>query len=610
MKDQTKQNKTKISDRQINKIKAKTWLEFIKLAAPRISLLIGLIATLIILAILENISPLLIRFAIDHFIQNNLTDGLIIYSVIYLIIILIIAFCTKAYLKLSGRIETEMSYNIRKRGFEHLQNLSFSFYDRTPVGWLLSRMINDVTRLCEVIAFGLIDFVWGGFTIVVILIAMLFMNLRLGLIALIAFPVVIAMTIHFQKKMLRTQREIRRLNSVITGEFNEGIMGARTTKTLLREKENELEFFETAREMNQRSIDASKMSAYFLPTVSLVGIIVAALILVFGGDAYMNNLIEIGTIYALFTYALRLWDPIRQVAGVFSEMQAAQAAAERVISLLNEPVEITDNPDVIKKYGLQNGSGELPWPEIKGTIEFKNVSFSYLKDEIVLDNFYLKFDAGETVAIVGETGAGKTTIVNLACRFYEPQKGQILIDNIDIRNLPQAWLYQNLGYVIQTPHLFSGTITDNIRYGRLEATEQEIKSAAKLVHADNFIEKMENGYATDVGEGGGRLSTGEKQLISFARAIIADPAIFILDEATSSIDTETEKQIQEAIDIILEKRTALIIAHRLSTIKNADRIIVLDNGKIIEQGSHQELLKAQGHYFNLYTGQFIIDQNV
>lgn len=610
MKDQTKQNKTKISDRQINKIKAKTWLEFIKLAAPRISLLIGLIATLIILAILENISPLLIRFAIDHFIQNNLTDGLIIYSVIYLIIILIIAFCTKAYLKLSGRIETEMSYNIRKRGFEHLQNLSFSFYDRTPVGWLLSRMINDVTRLCEVIAFGLIDFVWGGFTIVVILIAMLFMNLRLGLIALIAFPVVIAMTIHFQKKMLRTQREIRRLNSVITGEFNEGIMGARTTKTLLREKENELEFFETAREMNQRSIDASKMSAYFLPTVSLVGIIVAALILVFGGDAYMNNLIEIGTIYALFTYALRLWDPIRQVAGVFSEMQAAQAAAERVISLLNEPVEITDNPDVIKKYGLQNGSGELPWPEIKGTIEFKNVSFSYLKDEIVLDNFNLKIEAGETVAIVGETGAGKTTIVNLACRFYEPQKGQILIDNFDIRNLPQAWLYQNLGYVIQTPHLFSGTITDNIRYGRLEATEQEIKSAAKLVHADNFIEKMENGYATDVGEGGGRLSTGEKQLISFARAIIADPAIFILDEATSSIDTETEKQIQEAIDIILEKRTALIIAHRLSTIKNADRIIVLDNGKIIEQGSHQELLKAQGHYFNLYTGQFIIDQNV
>lgn len=610
MKDQTKQNKTKLSDRQMNKIKAKTWLEFIKLAAPRTSLLISLIATLIILAILENISPLLIRFAIDHFIQNDLTDGLIIYSVIYLIIILIIAFCTKAYLKLSGRIETEMSYNIRKRGFEHLQNLSFSFYDRTPVGWLLSRMINDVTRLCEVIAFGLIDFVWGGFTIIVILIAMLFMNLRLGLIALIAFPVVIAITIHFQKKMLRTQREIRRLNSIITGEFNEGIMGARTTKTLLREKENELEFFETAHEMNQRSIDASKMSAYFLPTVSLVGIIVAALILVFGGDAYINNLIEIGTIYALFTYALRLWDPIRQVAGVFSEMQAAQAAAERVISLLNEPVEITDNPDVIKKYGLQNGKGELPWPEIKGTIEFKNVSFSYLKDEIVLDNFNLKIEAGETVAIVGETGAGKTTIVNLACRFYEPQKGQILIDNIDIKNLPQAWLYQNLGYVIQTPHLFSGTITDNIRYGRLEATEQEIKSAAKLVHADNFIEKMENGYATDVGEGGGRLSTGEKQLISFARAIIADPAIFILDEATSSIDTETEKQIQEAIDIILEKRTALIIAHRLSTIKNADRIIVLDNGKIIEQGSHQELLKAQGHYFNLYTGQFTIDQNV
>lgn len=609
MTNQTQEYQKKKIDQQTKKINTKTWLEFVKLAAPKRSLIIGLVIILIILAILENISPVLIRFAIDYFIKYNITDGLALYSIIYLLIIITIAFCTKYYLKLSGKIETDMSYNIRKKGFEHLQNLSFSFYDRMPVGWLLSRMINDVTRICEVIAFGLIDFVWGGFTIIVILTAMLIMNFKLGLLALAALPIVIVMTVHFQKKMLQTQREIRRLNSEITGEFNEGITGARTTKTLLREKENELEFFETVSRMKRRSIEASKMAAYFLPTVSIIGIIVAAAILVSGGNLYAESLIEIGTIYALFTYALRLWDPIRQVASVFSEMQSAQAAAERVISLLNEPVEITDSPEVIKKYGLKNGQGELSWPEIKGEIEFKNVSFSYVEDEIILENFNLKINAGETVAIVGETGAGKTTLVNLACRFYEPQSGQILIDGHNIKELPQAWLYQNLGYVLQNPHLFNGSIADNIKYGRLDATDDEIKQAAELVYADEFIEKLQYSYATSAGEGGDRLSTGEKQLISFARAIIADPAIFVLDEATSSIDTETEKRIQVAIEKVLENRTALIIAHRLSTVKNADRIIVLADGKIVEQGSHQELIKKQGHYFNLYTGQFTIDQN-
>ncbi|MGI6580483.1 MAG: ABC transporter ATP-binding protein [Saccharofermentanales bacterium] len=601
---------SKKADQYTDKINTKTWLEFIKLAAPRKGLLISLIVVLIIVAVLESISPVMIRYAINHFIKNDVTDGLLLYSAIYLIIVVAIAFCTKYWLKLSGRIETDMSYNIRKKGFEHLQNLSFSFYDRMPVGWILSRMINDVTRLCETISFGIIDFVWGGFTIVVILAAMLIMDFKLAFIALLAVPVIMVITVCFQKKLLSTQREIRRLNSEITGEFNEGIMGARTTKTLLREKENEQEFFATAKKMNRRSIDASRVAAFFLPTVSIIGMIVAALILVLGGEAYTQNLTEIGTIYALFTYTLHLWDPIRQVAGVFREMQAAQAAAERVITLLNEPVEITDSAEVIKKYGTQDGAGEIPWPKIQGAIEFRNVTFSYVDSEPVLDNFNLSIKAGQTVAIVGETGAGKTTLVNLACRFYEPQQGQILIDGHDIQSLPQVWLYHNLGYVLQTPHLFNATISDNIRYGRLTADESEIKNAAKLVYADKFIEKLENGYNTFAGEGGNKLSTGEKQLISFARAIIADPAIFIFDEATSSIDTETEKQIQEAIDNILQNRTALIIAHRLSTIKNADLIIVLKNGKIIEQGSHAELIKAKGEYFNLYTGQFMIDTNV
>ncbi|HHT24305.1 MAG TPA: ABC transporter ATP-binding protein [Clostridiaceae bacterium] len=600
----------KKTDHYKDKINTKTWLEFIKLAAPRKGLIISLIVVLMIVAVLESISPIMVRYAIDHFIKYNVTDGLVLFSIIYLAIVVAISFGTKYWLKLSGRIETEMSYNIRKTGFEHLHNLSFSFYDRMPVGWILSRMINDVTRLCETISFGIIDFVWGSFTIIVILAAMLIMNFKLALLAALAVPIIITITIYFQKRLLKTQREIRRLNSEITGEFNEGIMGARTTKTLLREKENELEFFTTAKKMNRRSIDASRMAAFFLPTVSIIGMIVAALILVLGGEAYTQNLIEIGTIYALFTYTLHLWDPIRQVAGVFREMQAAQAAAERVITLLNEPVEITDSAEVLKQYGAQDGAGEQPWPEIKGDIEFRNVNFSYVEGEPILENFSLTIKAGQTVAIVGETGAGKTTLVNLACRFYEPQQGQILIDGYDIKSLPQVWLYHNLGYVLQTPHLFNATISDNIRYGKLDATEAEIKNAAKLVCADKFIEKLENGYFTLAGEGGSRLSTGEKQLISFARAIIADPAIFIFDEATSSIDTEIEKQIQEAINNILQNRTALIIAHRLSTVKNADRIIVLKNGKIIEQGVHAELIKTRGEYFNLYTGQFTIDTNV
>ena len=606
------ENKTvaRKKDKSEEKINFKTWVNFIKLAAPDKKIVWSLVISLTILAVLENISPLMIRYAIDYFIQNNTTDGIILYSIIYFIIIIVIAFNTRHWLVTSGIFETDLSYNIRKKGFEHLQNLSFSFYDKWPVGWLLSRMINDVTRLCEVVSFGLIDLTWGGFTIVFTLIAMFFLNYKLALIALVGIPIIIAITIFFQKKMLQTQREIRRLNSEITGEFTEGITGAKTTKTLLREKENELEFFDTTRRMKQSSLKAAKMSSFFLPVVSFIGIIVAALILTIGGEYYQQNILEIGTLYALFTYALRIWDPIRQVAGVFREIQAAQAAAERVITLINEPVEITDSESVIKEYGLVDGEGEKPWPNLKGEIKFDNVSFYYKENEPIIENLNLTIKAGETVAIVGETGAGKTTLVNLACRFYEPQEGQILLDGINIQDLPQAFVYENLGYVLQTPHLFSGTIADNIRFGRLDATREEIEAAAKLVHADKFIEKMENGYDTFAGEGGNRLSTGEKQLVSFARAIIADPVILVLDEATSSIDTETEKQIQQAIEQVLDNRTALIIAHRLSTIKNADRILVMDDGKIIEEGSHQELIEQKGHYFNLYVGQFIIDENI
>lgn len=602
--------KHKKSDKQVEKINPRTWSEFIKMAAPDKKVFGKLFGSLIVLAILENISPLLVRFSIDYFIKYELTEGLLVFGLAYLLIIIAISLAINSYIKASGRFETDLSYNIRQKGFAQLQDLSFSYYDRTPVGWILSRMINDVTRLCEVVSFSLIDLTWGGMTVLVILGAMLYMNFKLALIALLAIPPVVILTRYFQKVLLKLQRRIRQLNSEITGEYTEGITGARTSKSLLREKANEEEFFRTAGKMREEAIRTSRTAAYFLPLVSLIGTMVAALILTLGGRQYSQGLLEIGTLYALFSYALRLWDPIRQVANVFREVQAAQAAAERVIGLLNEKVEITDRPEVIDRYGLVDGQGKEAWPKIKGQIEFRNVSFAYKPGEPVIDKLNLLVKAGESLAIVGETGAGKSSLVNLAARFYEPQEGQILIDGLNIQNLPQAWLYQNLGYVLQTPYLFSGSIADNIRYGRLDASRDEVIRAARLVHADRFIEKLDKSYDSLAGQGGSRLSTGEKQLISLARAIIADPAILILDEASSSIDTETEKEVQEAMDLVLKGRTSLIIAHRLSTIKNADHIIVLDKGKIIEEGRHADLMALKGYYFKLYTGQFTIDQEL
>ena len=304
------------------------------------------------------------------------------------------------------------------------------------------------------------------------------------------------------------------------------------------------------------------------------------------------------------TYAMQIFEPISNIARRFAEMQQAQAAAERVITLLETEPEIADTPEVIEEYGDSFHPKKENWPKIHGDIEFDHVTFRYTGGEKVLDDFSLQIKAGQNIAIVGETGSGKSTIVNLICRFYEPTEGEIKIDGVDYRKRSQLWLQSNLGYVLQTPHLFSGTVRDNIRYGRLEATDEEVETAARLVNAEEFILALENGYDTDVGEGGNRLSTGQKQLISFARAMIANPAIFILDEATSSVDTETEQKIQAAIQTALSGRTSFIIAHRLSTIRSADRILVLQDGKIIQSGTHRELLGCQGYYRDLYTNQF------
>jgi ATP-binding cassette subfamily B protein len=563
---------------------------------------------MIALAGIDVLFPLMSKYAIDHFIIPRTTDGIFEFGLVFILLIIIQVFNIFFFIVIAGKIEMRLSYDIRKKGFEHLQELSFNYYDRTPVGWLMARMTSDSQRLGGFISWGLVDFMWGSSMMFLIAVVMLIMNWKLALITLTVVPVLVVISIYFQKKILKAYRLVRKTNSKITGSFNEGISGARTTKTLVREQENLGEFQVNTRQMYRSSVQAAIFSSLFLPAVLTLGSIGTGLALWLGGKGVILHTITYGTLVAFVSYTVQFFDPLRELARIFAELQNAQASAERIFSMIDEEPAIKDSPEILDKFGNVLKSGNKKIRDIKGDISFKNVTFGYKDEEKVLEEFNLDIKAGETIALVGETGSGKSTIVNLACRFYEPTKGEVLIDGVDYRKRSLLWLHSNLGYVLQTPHLFSGTIMDNIRYGSLDASDEEVIQAAKLVNADGFIKKMDKGYDSEVGEGGGKLSTGEKQLISFARAILANPKIFVLDEATSSVDTETEKMIQNAIHKVLEERTSFIIAHRLSTIRSADRILVIGKGKIIEQGNHHELLKQKGYYYRLYTNQFMEEQ--
>nr|MBC8416560.1 ABC transporter ATP-binding protein [Candidatus Cloacimonadota bacterium] len=562
------------------------------------------------LAGVDVIFPLMSKYAVDNFVIPGKTDGVILFGMIYFLLIAVQAANIFFFINIAGKIEMYLTYDIRKKGFQHLQELSFNYYDKTPVGWLMARMTSDSQRLGSFISWGIVDMVWGFSYMILISITMLFLNWKLALVSLTVVPVLVVLSLFFQKKILKAYRKVRKTNSKITGSFNEGIAGAKTTKTLVREEENLLEFQVNTSEMYRSSVKAAIFSSLYLPAVLTLGSIGTGLALWFGGEGVMMQAISYGTLVAFISYTVHFFEPLQELARIFAELQNAQASAERIFSMIEEEPQITDNSEVIKKFGNILRSKEKNWPKINGDISFEDVTFGYKDEEKVLKNFNLDIKAGETIALVGETGSGKSTIVNLACRFYEPTKGKIMIDGEDYRQRSMLWLQSNLGYVLQTPHLFSGSIKENIAYGRLGATDDEIIKAAKLVNAHNFIMKLENEYDSEVGEGGAKLSTGEKQLISFARAILADPRIFILDEATSSVDTETEQLIQEAIHTVLENRTSFIIAHRLSTIRSADRILVIQKGKITEQGDHHELLKQKGYYYRLYTNQFMEEQEV
>ena len=564
-----------------------------------------LCAFMVTLACLDISFPLLTQYAIDHYVIPGNAQGLSKVGLMYLGMAMGLAIIIFSFIKHAGKIEMNLVYKMRKDCFEKLQKLSFSYYDRNAIGWMIARATSDATKISETVAWGLVDMIWGLAMMVGISIVMLIVNVKLAIVTLITVPVLALISVLFEKKMLVAYRNVRKINSKITGLFNDGIVGAKTTKTLVREELNREEFGVVTHEMKRTSIRAATFSAGYLPVALFISAIGMVLTLYFGSIFVMNSAITYGTLVLFITYARQFFDPVLELARIYTEMISAQAAAERVMNLINESEDILESEEVLAKYGDHYHQKTENWETLKGDIEFKNVDFFYKEGEYILKDFNLKVNQGETVALVGETGSGKSTIVNLACRFYEPTDGQILIDGVDYKSRSQNWLHSNIGYVLQAPHLFSGTVKENIRYGKLDATDEEIENAAKIVNAHDFISKLEKGYESEVGEGGALLSTGEKQLISFARAILSAPRLFFLDEATSSIDTETEAKIQYAIDRVLENRTSFIVAHRLSTIRNADRILVLEKGVVIEQGSHQELMEQKGHYYELYTNQFL-----
>lgn len=584
----------------------KIWKKVLPFLKPFKGILVMVIALNLFCALVDIALPLFQRYAIDNFIEEKTVKGLGIFALVYVAVITLQTVSVIFFTRGSMKIEMRLGRDMKKACFVHLQTLSFSYYNVTPVGYILARVMNDTNKIAGLVAWNMVDMLWALSYVIGVFVAMLMLNWKLALIVMLIVPAIAVLTVYFQNRILNWNRMVRRINSKITSAYNEGIMGAKTSKTLVIENKNTDEFKEITQEMRVAGVRAARLSAVYLPLVLFCSSLATAVVLAKGGQMVLDDLLMIGTLSAFSSYAVGIFEPIQQLARNLAEVISVQANIERVAGLLEQEPQITDTPEVIEKYGDSFNPKKENWEELKGDIEFRDVSFHYPDgNEEVLSHFNLKIPAGTTVAIVGETGAGKSTLVNLACRFFEPTGGQILIDGRDYRERSQLWLHSNIGYVLQSPHLFSGTVMDNIRYGNLEATDEQIMAAAKAVSADLVVDKLENGFQSDVGEGGDMLSTGEKQLISFARAVLADPRIFVLDEATSSIDTQTEQLIQNATLQLLEGRTSFLIAHRLSTIRQADVILVVKDGKIIEQGTHKELLKKKGYYHDLYSKQFM-----
>lgn len=575
-----------------------------------------LLAMAIIASIMAGIdtSFTLVSRRIFDSIATEAANGWITWIGVYAGLVLVFGTGIWTFIWIGGRISTYIGHDVRQAAFERLQQLSFSYFDHRPVGWLVTRLTTDCDRLARIFAWGMLDLVWGTLFLITIAGAMLYLNWRLALIVLAVLPPLGGISLVFQRRLLHTSRAVRKTNSRITAAFNEAIMGVRTTKALVREDENLAEFDELTGQMQVESVHNAVLHAAYWPTIMVIGSLGVGLAVWFGGEQARIPVvlggISTGTLLAFVTYARQFFMPIQELTRVMAELQHAQAAAERVVGLLEAVPEVRDTPEALRRMALAAESVPVPGmaedglPDAIRSVEFRDVGFRYDENQQVLDGFSLTVSEGQTIALVGPTGGGKTTVVSLVARFYEPQCGGIFLDGIEYRERSLHWLQSNLGIVLQTPHLFSGTIRENIRFGRLDATDEEIEEAARVVCAHPFISALPEGYETVLGESGTSLSLGQKQLLSFARAVLADPRILVMDEATSSIDTETEHTIQQALHRVLAGRISFVIAHRLSTIRTADQIVFIRDGRIVEKGTHTELLQRRGEYYALYTEQF------
>jgi ATP-binding cassette subfamily B protein len=575
-----------------SQLTAPVFKRILGLLKPHWKWVVGFLLTIMLTSVIDAYFTYLSKEIVDVGITLKDKPALTRIAVIYGVFQIVQAALVFTFIYLAGVLGERVQYDLRKMLFNHLQDLSLSYYAQNAVGRLIARVTSDTGRVSELLTWGVVDTTWAFMNISTSVIFMAIINWKLALIVSMIIPVMVYIAVQFRKHILVQYRVSRRTNSKITGAYNENFQGVRVVKALLREDENTKEFQQLTSRMYNASFRAAWLSALFLPTVQIIAAVALGMIVGYGGVQIKLGLMTLGGIQAFVTYLTFMMWPIQEFARVYAEMQHSIASAERIFKLVDTPPEIHDRPDALQAQTLL------------GEIEFDHVDFYYEDRKPVLTDFTLKVKPGEMIALVGPTGGGKSTIVNLLCRFYEPREGMIRINGHDYMDYKLASIHSRIGIVLQTPHLFSGSVRDNIRYGRLDASDEEIFEAAKIAGAHDFIVTLEKGYDQNVGEGGNLLSVGQKQLISLARAVLARPELFIMDEATSSVDTLTEALIQRGMEALMKGRTSFVIAHRLSTIRRANRIVVIENGKIAEQGSHAELLKMHGHYYRLYTQQF------
>lgn len=569
-----------------------------------IMILFGLVGSLI-----DIILPLFQRYAIDEFIAKETLSGLPVFVLLYILALGVQVSANFIATFKANFIEMTVARDMKRASFNHLQTLSFSYFNQNSVGYVHARVMSDTSRIGELVSWSVMDGVWHISYIVGALIVMFSLRPDLAALVAIVIPFTAVLIAVFQRKLVRVNRRIRELNSRITGNFNEGITGAKTVKSLVIEEKMDRDFHVDADEMRRTSVRATHYRSLFGAVVSLASAVALSLVLWQGGLLTHDALLEIGTLSVFMSYAMGIMEPVQWIVDAISNLITVQVNIERFTRLVETESDVCDREDVVEKYGDTFCGKRENWEALIGDVEFDDVTFRYPDgDENVLEHFSLKVPSGSNVAIVGETGAGKSTLVNLVCRFYEPTEGRVLIDGRDARDRSQLWLHSNIGYVLQTPFLFTGTVRENLLYGNPDATDEQIRQALERVSALGVVERMEKGLDSPVGEGGDLLSTGEKQLISFARALLADPRILVLDEATSSVDTVTEDAIQKAIVEVTRNRTSFVIAHRLSTVRTADVILAVRDGKIVERGTHAQLMKKRGYYHSLYTRQFEEDR--